>query len=44
MCYEVHEQKLVYRLLVETGAKSKNLKAVAECLDEIAEYIKATGV
>jgi hypothetical protein len=44
MCYEVYDRKACFRLLIEAGVKNKNLKAVAECLDEIADYIAANGV
>jgi hypothetical protein len=38
MVYEVYDVKLVYRIVLDAGVKSKNLKAVAENLDEVAEY------
>ena len=38
MTYEVYEIKSVYRCIVDTGVKSKNLKAVAENLDEVSSY------
>lgn len=44
MNYEVYELKLCYRLMVEHGVKAKNLRSVAECLDEISEYITKNGV
>ena len=44
MCYEVYDRKACFRLIIEAGVKNKNLKAVAECLDEIADYISANGV
>ena len=43
MCYECYDKKLTYRLIIDTGVKSKNLKAVAECLDEVASYINENG-
>lgn len=38
MVYEVYDVKSVYRIVLDAGVKSKNLKAVAENLDEVAEY------
>jgi cytoskeleton-associated protein 5 len=44
MCYEVYGFKLCYRMIIESGVKSKNLKSVAENLDEIADFICLHGV
>jgi hypothetical protein len=44
MTYEVYEIKSVYRCIVDGGVKSKNLKAVAENLDEVSDYLKNNGV
>lgn len=44
MSYEVYDVKLVYRILLDAGVKSKNLKAVAENLDEVADYFAKNGV
>lgn len=44
MSYEVYEVKLVYRILLDAGVKSKNLKAVAENLDEVADYFSKNGI
>lgn len=44
MCYELYDSKLCYRLMMEQGVKCKNLKSVAECLDEVSDYIKENGV
>ena len=44
MCYEVYDKKACFRLIIDNGVKNKNLKAVAECLDEIADYITQNGV
>ena len=44
MCYEVYDKKACFRLIIDTGVKNKNLKAVAECLDEISDYITQNGV
>jgi len=44
MCYQVYEPKLCFKLIMTHGVGSKNLKAVAENLDILAEYIKKNGV
>jgi hypothetical protein len=44
MCYDVMETKNVYRIIIDKGVKSKNLKSVAENLDEVNEYIKTNGI
>jgi len=44
MCYEVYDVKLCYRIIIDMGVKCKNLKSVAEMLDEVADLIKAHGV
>ena len=44
MTYEVYEIKSVYRCIVDGGVKSKNLKAVAENLDEVSDYFKNNGI
>lgn len=31
-------------MLIQYGLNAKNLKAVGECLDEMAEFIKAFGI
>jgi len=41
MCFDVYDQKLCYRIIIETGVKAKNLKSVAENLDEVAEFISS---
>lgn len=44
MCYEIYDVKLCYRMMFDTGVKSKNLKAVAEVLDEVSEYFGKNGI
>jgi len=44
MCLEVYEKKLCVRMIIDTGVKSKNLKSVAECLDEIAAFVAKNGI
>ena len=39
MCYEVYDKKGCYRVLIDAGVKSKNLKSVAEVLDEISDFV-----
>jgi hypothetical protein len=40
LCFEIYDKKALYRLIVENGVKSKNLKAVSECLEEISDFIQ----
>lgn len=44
MCYKVYEPKLCFKMVMQYGVGSKNLKAVAECLDMVAAYVKENGV
>lgn len=44
MCYELYDKKGSLRIIIDTGVKNKNLKSVAECLDEMADYIVNNGV
>lgn len=44
MCYDVYDFKACYRIIIDTGVKSKNLKSVAENLEEISEFIAAKGI
>jgi len=44
LVYDVYEVKLVYRNIVDAGVKAKNLKAVAENLDEVSEYFQKNGI
>ena len=44
MTYMVYDKKLAYRVIIDHGVKNKNLRAVAECLDAIAEYIVTNGI
>ena len=44
LCYDVMESKSVYRILIEKGVKCKNLKSVAESLDEVVAYIDTNGI
>jgi len=44
MCYDIYDLKLCYRIMIDAGVKSKNLKAVAENLDEIADYFSKNGI
>lgn len=40
MCYSVYEPKLCFKLIMQHGVGSKNLKAVSECLDMVAAFVK----
>lgn len=44
MCYELYGKKECLRIIIDSGVKNKNLKSVAECLDEVADYIVNNGV
>jgi hypothetical protein len=44
MCYQVYEPKLCFKLIMTHGVGLKNLKAVAESLDILSEYIAKNGV
>jgi cytoskeleton-associated protein 5 len=44
MCYELYDNKGCLRIIIDSGLKNKNLKSVAECLDEMADYIQKHGV
>lgn len=43
MCYDVYDVWMCYRLIIDYGVKAKNLKSVAECLDEISDFITKNG-
>lgn len=40
MCFEMHDHKKTLLMIVKYGATNKNLKSAAECLDEIATFLK----
>ena len=44
MSYEVYDVKLVYRIRLDAGVKSKNMKAGADILDEVADYFAKNGI
>ena len=44
MCYDVYDLKACYRILMDAGVKSKNLKAVAENLDELSTFFQKNGI
>lgn len=39
LCFELYDKKSCFRMIVENGVKSKNLKAVSECLEEVSDFI-----
>jgi hypothetical protein len=39
LCFELYDKKALFRLIIENGMKSKNLKAISECLEEISDFI-----
>lgn len=42
--YTIYDVKKCYLLIVQYGLQSKNMRAQAECLDELAEYIIKFGI
>ena len=44
LIYEVYDIKASFRIIVEHGVKCKNLKSVAECLEEVSEFITKNGI
>lgn len=39
LIYEIYDKHKCYQMLVQYGLNSKNMRAQAECLDEMAEFI-----
>ena len=44
MLFTVYDRQKTYQLMVQYGLNSKNLRAQAECLDELAEFIGDNGI
>ena len=44
MVYNLYDKHKCYHFMMTYGINSKNLKAVAECLDEYASFIKLFGI
>lgn len=44
MTYNIYDKQKCYSILVSYGLHSKNLRTVAECLDELAEFLKLYGI
>jgi len=43
-CFTIYDQKKCIQLILKFGVGAKNLKSVAECLDELAVFIRENGV
>lgn len=43
-CFSIYEPKKCIQLLFKFGVGAKNLKSVAECLDEITIYVRENGL
>ena len=44
MVYNLYDKHKCYSFMITYGVGSKNLRAVSECLDEFAEFIKLYGI
>ena len=44
MVYNLYDKSKTYHFMMQYGVGSKNLRAVSECLDEFAEFIKLFGI
>jgi cytoskeleton-associated protein 5 len=44
MAFDVCDKQMCYNFIVGQGLQSKNLNAIAECLDELAEFIIRNGI
>ena len=44
MSFDICERQICYNYVISHGLQSKNQNAVAECLDEIAEFIIKNGI
>ena len=43
-CFELHDHRKTLMLIIKYGCASKNLKSVAESLDEVAFYLAKNGL
>lgn len=43
-CFAIYEKKEAFRLVIATGVKNKNQRAIAECLAVVAEFIRDEGI
>ena len=44
MCFDLHDHRKTLILIIKYGCQHKNLKSVAESLDEVAHYISKHGI
>ena len=44
ICFQLYEPKKTLALILKFGLNSKNLKSVAESLDEIAVFVSKSGI
>ena len=44
LCFDLHDHRQVLNLIVKYGLSHKNLKSVAESLDEVAIYLSQNGL
>ena len=44
MLYGIYDRQKCYNLIVQYGLNAKNLRAQAECLDELSEFLQKFGV
>ena len=44
MSYECYDRKKAFRIIIDKGVLSKNQKAIAECLEEVAFFISQEGI
>ena len=43
-CFAIYDQRKSIQLILKFGVGAKNLKSVAECLDELATFVRENGV
>lgn len=43
-CFAIYDQRKCIQLILKFGVGAKNLKSVAECLDELATFVRENGV
>jgi 5-bromo-4-chloroindolyl phosphate hydrolysis protein len=43
-CFRLHEAEKTFKLIMKFGVGNKNLKSVAQCLDELTIYVSAKGL
>ena len=43
-CFSIYDPKKCVQLMFKFGVGAKNLKSVAECLDELSIYVRENGL